>query len=191
MSEDAAQPAEHGVEIGAVLVFAGHEDHAWQAERRALAPRALGADFDPVDGTGHDHGEIGNRQCGVHIGHEIGISGGVDQVDLVGVAVRRLPLERRDRQRDRHPAGDLLRLGVGDRVAVFDRAGPRRDAGTVQQRLGQRRLAHAAVPHQCDVADPVGRVLLHSTSGFVRLVPLPDSSEPGGARNQAVNPCCS
>ena len=60
------------------------------------------------------------------------------------------------------PAALLLGVVVADGGAVLHPPEPVDRAGAVEQRLGQRRLAGAAVAHQGHVADLVGREALHS-----------------------------
>ena len=73
-----------------------------------------------------------------------------------------LPLERRDGERQRDAPALLLGVVVADRGAVLDPPEPVDGAGAVQERLGQRRLAGAAVADQGHVADLLGRKELHS-----------------------------
>ena len=103
-----------------------------------FAQHSLGADLDAVDGADDEHGEVGDRQRGVDVAGEVGVARRVDQVDLVAsAAVVAAPLERSERQRQRHRPLGLLRLGVAHGRPVLDpsrpgrprrpaRAGPRR-----------------------------------------------------------------
>ena len=94
-----AQLVEHGVEVGAVLVLPGDEDHPRQAERRrTCATRVSVPTSIPSTALITMTARSATDERGVDVGDEVGIAGGVDQVDLVGVAVGRLPLERRDRR---------------------------------------------------------------------------------------------
>ena len=122
-----------------------------------FAQADLGADLDAVDGADDEHGEVGDRQGGVDVAGEVGVAGRVDEVDLVGLAVARRPLERGEGQRQRHRPLDLLGLGVADRGPVLDPPRPDDHAGPQEQRLDQRRLAAAAVADDGDVADLLGR----------------------------------
>jgi len=86
------------VEVGPLLVLLVDEHQARDAGGGAPGPGRLRAHLDAVDGAHHEHGEVGDGQGGVDVTAEVGVAGGVDQVDLVGLAVGGLPVERRHRQ---------------------------------------------------------------------------------------------
>ena len=161
-AERRLETVEHGAEVGAGLVLLVDEDQSRDAALGALAPCQLGADLHPVDGAHHQHGEVGDGQGGVDVAGEVGISRGVDEVDLVGLAVRRLPLERGQGQREGHRTLGLFGLGVTDRRPVLDPSRPGEHPGPEEQRLGQRRLATPAVADDGDVADLLGRRVVQS-----------------------------
>ena len=71
----------------------------------------------------------------VHVTDEVGITGRVDEVDLVS-----MPLEGRHRQRHRHAALVLLIVVVENRVAVFDGSLPVYRTRAKQQCFGEGRL---------------------------------------------------
>ena len=76
-------------------------------------------------------------------------------------------LERGERERHRDPAPLLLGVEVADGRAVLDLAQAGDRPGGEQERLGERRLAGAAVAHEGDVADVGRRERLHpATPGF-------------------------
>ena len=127
-AERGLQLVEHAVEVGPRLVLLVDEHEPRDAGGDALRPRRLGADLDAVDGADDEHGEVGDGQRGVEVAGEVGVAGRVDEVDLVRLAVGRLPLERRDGERQRHRALQLLGLGVADRRPVLDPPRPRQDA---------------------------------------------------------------
>ena len=83
----------------------------------------------------HQHGAVEHAQHPFHLGDEIRVAGGVDQVDRDLVDA-----ERHDRGLDRDTAPSLQREGVGLGTAVIDAAHLVDDAGGVQQPLGQARL---------------------------------------------------
>ena len=163
-AEGHAQLLEHALEAGAVLVLLVDEDHPRKAEGGSLAPQPFGLHFDAFHRAHHEHGEIGDRQRGIHLAVEVEVAGRVEQVDLVCVAVVGGPLEGRQRERQRHVPLDALRLGVEQAGAIVDPAGTGYRTGTDQQRLCQGGLAGTAVAHQGDVADAIGRVALHCAS---------------------------
>ena len=139
--EPGLQFAEDAMEVSPLLVLLVDEHQAGDAGCSALLPRRLRADLDPVDGADHEHGEVGDGQGGVDVAGEVGVAGGVDEIDLVRLSVTGLPLERGQRQRQRHRALDLLGFGVTDRRAVLDPPGPRQHTGSEEDRFDERRLA--------------------------------------------------
>ena len=151
-----AQLVQRGVEAGPLPVELVHEHHAGQAQVGGHLPRLLGLDLDPVDRADHEYRQVGHPQRGRDVADEVGVARRVDEVDLV-VA----PLERCQRQRQGDAAALLLGVVVAHRRAVLDPSEAVDGAGAVQQRLGQACLARAAVTHECDVADLVGRIPLH------------------------------
>ncbi len=172
-AEERPELVERAVEVGARLVLLVDEHHPRDAEGGAAAPRRLRADLDAVDGTDHEHGEVGDGEGGVDLTGEVGVAGSVEEVDLVrrrlaGGGVGRLPLQRGDRQGDRHLALDLLRLGVTDGGALVGAPRPWEHAGPVEQRLGERGLAATAVADEGDVSYTVGRRSVQSVSPLVR-----------------------
>ncbi len=132
-AERGAHLLQHAVEVGARLVLLGQEDHPRDAELLALLPDDLGADLDPVDGADHDEREVRDGQGGVDARGEVGVAGGVDEVDRVLAPVGRLPRERGDGGRQGDAALDLLGLGVAHRRALFDAAQSRDDPSPVQE----------------------------------------------------------
>ena len=104
-------------------------------------PDRLGLHLDAVDRADHEHREVGHPQRGVDVADEVGVAGGVDQVDLVAV-----PLERRQGQRQarcRFCSSGSKSLTV---VPSSTRPGRLIAPAREQQRLGQRRLAGSAWP---------------------------------------------
>ena len=156
-AEPVAQLVEGALEAGPLPVELVDEDHPGHAEPGRLPPDRLGLHLHAVDGAHHEHGQVDDPQRGAHVAQEVGVARGVDQVDLVA-----LPLERGHGERQRDPAPLLLGVVVADGGAVLDPPEAVDGAGSVQERLGQRRLAGAAVAHQGHVADLLGRKELHS-----------------------------
>ena len=121
-------------------------------------PGRLGADL-------HARGSVDHHDRGVRHGH-----GGNDLADEIGVAGRvqqvepQVAVSQRDqRSADRHPAVPLLGVKVGDGVAVLNAPDPGNRPGRERERLNQRRLARALVPHDGDIADVL------SGSGHISL----------------------
>ena len=135
----------------AVLVELGDDDGARHADGGALLPEHLGRAVDAVDG-GHDEQRgVGGAQPGAQVADEVGVAGGVEQVDLDAVV-----LERRQREGDRALLAVLGLVEVADRRAVLDPSGPGDGPGRDEQGLDQRRLARSGVADQHDVADLSG-----------------------------------
>ena len=151
------QVVDHRAEVGARLVLLVDEDEPRDTAFGALAPGQFGADLHAVDRADHQHRQVGNRQGGVDVAGEVGVTRGIDEVDLVVLPVRGLPLERGQRERQGHRTFGLFGLGVTHRRPVLDPPGPREHAGPEEQRLSQRRLAAPAVADDGDIADLVGR----------------------------------
>ena len=124
-----------------------HEDRSREPQIRGHAPRGLGLHLDALDGGHHEEDEVGGPQCGGDVAHEVGVAGGVEDVDLVA-----LVLERRDTERHRDRAPRFLRVEVGRGRAVLDAALSWDGAGDEQQGLGERCLPGPAVSHHGDVA---------------------------------------
>ena len=101
-------------------------------------------------GHGHDRALDHAKRC-VGVGLEAGVARRVDDVDLAVV-----PLEALERPRQRHLPFVLVVVPVGDRRALLHRAEAVRLAGLEEHRLDERRLSHAAVADDGDVADLPG-----------------------------------
>ncbi len=155
-AEAVAQLFERAVEGGALLVELVDEDHPGDPHLLGETPHPLGAHLDAVDGAHHEDGEIDHAERSVDVADEVGVAGGVDEVDLVT-----LPLERGVGQRQRHAPLRFLGVVVEHGVAVLDSAQAADGSGPVEQRLGQRRLSRPAVADEGDIADLLGRVDLH------------------------------
>ena len=147
-------------DAAAVRVLAVHpvDDHeAGEAELVAELPGFLRLDLDAGDGVHDEKRGVRRLQAADHLGDEDPVAGRVDEVDLL-----LLPLERRDRERNRDLPLDLLRVEVGRRVAVLHAPEARRRAGFVQEGGNERRLADAVVADDGDVVDGGSGVNLHS-----------------------------
>ncbi len=146
---------QRAVEVGPLPVELVDDDHPRHAEAGGRPPGILGLGLHAVGRAHDDDGQVDVGQGGDHLAGEVGVAGGVDQVDLH-------PVDREGGQagRDRQLARHLLGLEVHDGGALLHRPppcdGPRRG----QEGLGQRGLAGAMVPDEGDVADS-GRVVWH------------------------------
>jgi len=113
-----------------------------------LPPDRLALGLHPLAGAEHHHRPVEHPQAPLHLGGEVDVAGGVDQVD------RRVgPAERNSRGVDRDPPLLLLRIEVGDGRAPVHIAKPVAGLGVEEHPLGERRLAGIDVGHDADVAD--------------------------------------
>ncbi len=152
------------------------------AELAGGPPENLGLDFDAVNGAHHEHGQVGHRQGGQRFRHEIGITRGVEDVDLVPA-----PLERLQGERGRHMVRMLFGLEVRNGGPVLYLAGPVDRPTAQQQGLRESRLAGTAMADKSHIADlrrwvrfhastsispPTGHPVGHPLLGRARPVPL-------------------
>ena len=129
LAERVPHRSQGAVEVGASVVELGHHDGARHLHRLALPPQLAGVLVDVLVGRHHEERAVRGAQPGPHLAHEVGVSGGVDEVDLAPVVHHR---------RDGERAGPLVRalavLVVAHRVVLGDGAGPRH--GTRRRRAG-------------------------------------------------------
>ena len=120
------------------------------ADLGALAPQAAGRRVDALVGGDHEHRAVGGPQPGAQLADEVGVAGGVEQVDL-DVAVH----QRRQGEPDRALLPVLGLVEVGDRRALDRRTGPGQHTGRDQERLDQCRLPGSGGPDEDHVADRI------------------------------------
>ena len=89
VAEDALADRHDLVEVGALLVELGDHDRARHADGRALLPQQLGRAVDAVDGGDDEQRGVGGAQPGAQVADEVGVPGGVEQVDLDAVDLER------------------------------------------------------------------------------------------------------
>ena len=126
---------------GAVVPRAGavdlvDEQQGGDAEALQGPQQHAGLGLHALDGREHQHGAVEHAQHPLHLGDEVGVAGGVDQVD--GDVVDG---ERHHRRLDGDAALAFQGQGVGLGAAVVDAADLVDDPGAVQQPLGQAGLA--------------------------------------------------
>ena len=151
-----AQRGEHLVEVGVLAVHPRDDDEARQPARVGELPGNVGAGLDAGGGVDGDERGVGGGDAADDLADEVEVAGRVDHVEALAG-----PLDGEQGERDRVGAGVLLLVEVGDGVAVLDAAEAGECAGGEEHRLAQHRLAGAAVPHQDDVAELLGRVGIH------------------------------
>jgi len=147
-AEGLADVGQGAVEVGALAVELVDDDHPGQAQGGGGSPGVLGLGLYAVDGADDDDGHVGQGQGHLHVGAEVGVAGGVEEVDFHPVDG-----DRRQGQGHRQLPRGLLRLEVADRGAAVDRSLPGDGAGGGHQGLGQRGLAGSVVADQGHVAD--------------------------------------
>ena len=174
-AEGCLQLLEGPFERGPLPVELVDEDQPGQAQVGRGLPHVRGLHLDAFDRADHEDGQVGDAQGGGGLLGEVGVAGAVEQVDLVA-----LPLDGRQRSRDRQAPLVLLGLEVGDGGGVLDPAGAPDGPGAVQQGLGQGGLAGSAVPDEGHVADRRRWVGLHLRSSPGNGPPSPD---PGSSRD--------
>ncbi|BCT74553.1 hypothetical protein SCMU_03950 [Sinomonas cyclohexanicum] len=134
--------------VRAGVVELGKHDGARHPHALTLGPQGDGRGVDVLGGRDDEQGAVRGAEPGAELAHEVGVAGGVEQVDL--------DVAGHDRgERERH--GALLvdggGVGIADCGAVRDGAHAGDRAGRGQDRLEQDRLARPRVAHEGHVAD--------------------------------------
>ena len=75
-------------EVGAGLVEVGDHDGARHADGRALAPEQRDRAVDVVGARDDEDGRVGRAQTGPELADEVGVAGGVEQVERHGAGRR-------------------------------------------------------------------------------------------------------
>ena len=115
----------------------------------------------------HEERAVGGAQAGPQLTDEVGVPGGVDQVDLDAVVH-----QRRDRERDRAFVGVLGLLEVAHRRALADGARAGDSSRRGEQRLDQCRLPGAARAHHTTFRIRSGLLASRSWPAGLRELPL-------------------
>ena len=172
---------ERRVEVRFRAVEAVDEEGAREGEVLGGVPQAGG------DGAGarlrvDDEGRrLGGAHRGVGVAHEVGVAGGVEDVDADA-----LPLDGRDRGGDGEAAGGLLAVVVEGGLGAGVAAEPGGPARQVQHRLGQHGLPDAALAYKDDVLDL--RCACHVLLLITGAVGPERIRVPGGPRGAAARP---
>ena len=152
---------EHAVVVGARLVELGDHHGPRHPDVGALAPQGEGPGVHAVVGRDHEQRAVGGPQARADVAHEVGVPGGVDEVDL-GLAVH----HGRDGEGDGAAVLALGLVEVADGGAVADGPGPGDGPRRGEQRLHQGGLAGASWPDEDHVADPVRAARPQILSGW-------------------------
>ena len=91
VTERAATRLDGRGEVGAGLVEVGHDDGAGHADGRALTPEQRDGPVDVVGARDDEDGGVGGPQPGAQVADEVGVAGGVEEVegDRTGRRTRR------------------------------------------------------------------------------------------------------
>ena len=149
--EPRLERVERREEVGPLAVEQVHEDEAREAQLLAAFPQPLRPHLDAHDARHRHDRALHHPERAQHVGLEAGLAGRVDQVDRAA-----LPVEVRDRGRDRHLAPALLVVEVRDGRLLGDAPQPVHGARLEQQGLDERGLAGAAMADHGDVSDLAG-----------------------------------
>ncbi len=144
--EACRQVGQHGVVRRTGAVDLVHEDQRRDAEPLQRAHQHAGLRLHALDGRDHQHRAVEHAEHPLDLGDEVGVAGGVDQVDR-----HALDDERDHRGLDGDAALPLEREAVGLGAAVVDAADLVDDTGGVQQPLGQGGLTGVDVRHDSEV----------------------------------------
>jgi hypothetical protein len=150
----------HGLEVvGADPVHLVDERDARDVVLVGLAPDGLGLGLDPGDRAEDADGAIEDAERALHLGREVDVAGGVDQVDR-DVA----PVARRGGALDGDPALLLFRQVVHRRGAFVHLAHPVFLSGVEEHAFRDGGLPGIDMGHDADVPDPGNLVGLHGLS---------------------------
>ena len=158
------QAAQRVEEVRVFLVQEIDHHHAGQAVLVRILPGALRLHLDAFDGLDHDGHVVRNPHRAVHFAGEIGITRGVENMEVVVV-----PLAVEGRQVHGNAVFDLFLAVVRHRVAVVHAAQPGRRAGVEEHGFRQGGLAAPPVAREANVSDFFDVIFLHehpSSSGL-------------------------
>jgi len=167
-SELLAHVAQRVVEVGAGAVHLVDERDAGHLVLRGLTPDRLGLGLHAGNAAEHGHGTVQDAHGALHLGGEVHVSRGVDDVDPVGdpfeilvdTGVLLLGPEGGDGGRGDGDAALLFLLHpVGDGVAIIDVTDLVDQAGVEQDTLGRRGLARIDVGANPEVTGALQGIL--------------------------------
>ena len=137
---------EHPVGVGAAAVDLVDEEQRRHPQPLQGPHQHHGLGLDTLDGGYHEHGAVEHREGAVHLGDEVRVTGGVDEVDRE-VAER----EGDDGGADGDAAASLQLERVGLGGAVVDAPERVGHPGGEQQPLGERGLTGVDVRQDSEV----------------------------------------
>ncbi|CAM5706327.1 hypothetical protein SGLAM104S_06270 [Streptomyces glaucescens] len=140
----------HLLEVGAGRLQVRDHDRAGHADGRALLPHHAGRAVHAVGGGDDEEGRVRRSQTGPQLPDEVGVSRGVEDVDLDAV-----PFDGHQRQLHRTLLAVLDVVVVGDGAAVLHAARPVHRSRGQRESFHQSRLARSGVADQHHI--PYGR----------------------------------
>ncbi len=120
------------IEIRMLAIDVVNENRPRQTHGFGLAPQFRRHDLWTLDGIDDEHGHFGSMHSGKRVADEVGVTRGIEQVDLV-IFIR----NGRNRCAHGEFALDFLGIVVEVRFSVVRRAHARRLAGNIKHGLGQ------------------------------------------------------
>ena len=115
LAERGLQRVQRAKEVGPLAVKHVDEHQPCQVQLGRPLPQPVGMDLHAHHGVDDEHGGLAHAQRAQRVGDEARVAGRVEEIDLA-----LLPLERAQRQGDRHLAGLLIRIGIRDRGPLDD-----------------------------------------------------------------------
>ena len=168
------QRVQRGSELAFFPIHASQAHDPREVQFACPRPDPFAFDLELAGRAGHEHRGAHRLHGVARVRQEVGIAGRVH--DAHGVL---FPVQGVERRGQRGLAADFLGLEVEYRTLVVHAPLTGGFAGRIQERLGQRRLADAALTQQSDGPDAVHLVrshrLLLCVPGFVRAGRLPRS----------------
>jgi hypothetical protein len=142
-----AEHLEGALKTGVLPVHFVDEDNARQILMIGVLPDQLGTHLNAGYGVHQHNTGIGHANRADDLAHKVQVAGGVEHVDLV-----LFPFAGDDRQIQRDVAANLLFVKVRDGGSLFNFSHAIGRTGVEQHRLGQRRLARAAMAQKHYIA---------------------------------------
>ena len=150
-AEPAGHSGQHGLDVGAGPVDLVDEQQRRDAEPLQRAHQDAGLRLHPLDRGEHEHRPVEDGQRALDLGDEVGVAGGVDDVD--GQVAER---ERDDGGTDGDAASALERQGVGLGGPGVDGSGVVDDSREVEEPLGQCGLTGVDMRQDAEVERTCG-----------------------------------
>ena len=151
LRELALELAERAEEVRPLAIEHVDEEHARQPELVGALPDPARPHLDTHHAAQDEERPLDDAERAARLTLEARIAGHVDEVQLAP-----LPVEVRERERDRHPPLLLVVVPVADRRAALNRPQAVQLAGLEEKRFDQGRLAGPTMADDGDVAELSG-----------------------------------